>query len=74
VDLADHPPDESPGLHLGASWPSDRAPTGEERPAADAEFDEGFYGGMWHFVDRYFHTKIAGAKFPRRQPASVPSR
>jgi hypothetical protein len=32
--------------------------------AADAKFDDGFYGGMWHFVDRHFHTKIAGAKFP----------
>jgi hypothetical protein len=36
----------------------------EERATADAQFDEGFRGGMWQFVDRYFHTKIAGAKFP----------
>jgi hypothetical protein len=64
VDLVDHPPDESPGLHLGTSWPRDRAPTLEERAAADTRFDEGFRGGMWHFVDRYFYTKIAGAKFP----------
>jgi hypothetical protein len=64
VDLVDHPPDERPGLHLDTSWPSDRAPTATERAAADAQFDEGFRGGMWHFVDRYFHTKIAGAKFP----------
>lgn len=64
VDLVDHPPDESPGLHLNTSWPSDHAPTLEQRAAADAQFDDGFYSGMWHFVDRYFHTKIAGAKFP----------
>jgi hypothetical protein len=60
----DYPADESPGLHLGTSWPAYRAPTAEERAAADAKFDDGFYGGMWHFVDRYFHTKIAWAKFP----------
>lgn len=69
VDLVDHPPDETPGLHLGTSWPggkpsADRAPTPEERATAQAQFDEGFYGGMWNFVDRYFHTKIVGVKFP----------
>ena len=68
VDLVDHPPDESPGRHLRTSWPVDhppvdRTPTQEERAAAKAQFDDGFYGGMWHFVDRYFHTKIAGAKY-----------
>ena len=48
VDLVDHPPDENPRLHLGTSWPgdrppADRAPTQEERAAADAQFDKGFY-------------------------------
>lgn len=63
IDLVEHPPDDSPGLHLGGAYPEAHRPTSKEKAAADADFDETFYSGVWHFVDRYFHTKIAGAKY-----------
>lgn len=59
IDPVDHPPDETAGPHLGISYPPRLSQ--EERDEADAEFDRFFYSGIWHFVDRYFHTKIAGA-------------
>jgi hypothetical protein len=59
------------GLHLGTPRPGNYSPPApDERAAADAQFDEGFYGGMRNFVDRYFHTKIAGAKFPNDDGSS----
>jgi hypothetical protein len=64
TDLVEHPPDTSPGLHLGDPPRAPyQPPTREQQDAADAAFMDNFHGGLWHFVDRYFHARIAGGKY-----------
>jgi hypothetical protein len=62
ADLVEHSPDTSPGLHLGEPR-TYQPPTREHRDAADVAFMDNFYGGLWNFVDRYFHVRIAGGKY-----------